>query len=166
MKQVKRSAILYSPPKTTQPCPKAFSVNHSIIWQFCCMTDAISSHIAKFFYSSWLWWIVRGILANQKQRNILRPPPPPPPWLDLTCIEMNLIYYTVLISTVSFFWTSFSILVISLLTYKHFRLKFLLVQCILLSPSNLLYISEEDEGDFQKPKKLKLKSPKVYLERK
>ena len=163
MKQVKHSAILYSPPKTTQPCPKAFSVNRSIIWQFCCMTDAISSHIAKFFYSCWLWWIVRGILANQKQRNILRPPLP---WLDLTCIEMNLIYYTVLISTVSFFRTSFSILVISLLRYKHALLKFLLVQCSLLSPSNLLYISEEDEGDFQKPKKLKLKSPKVHLERK
>ena len=163
MKQVKRFAILYLPPKKTQPCPKAFSVNHSIIWQFCCMTDAISSHIAKFFYSSWLWRIVCGILANQKQRNILRPPPP---WLDLTCIEMNLIYYTVLISTVSFFRTSFSILVISLLRYKHARLKFLLVQCSLLSPSNLLYISEEDEGDFQKPKKLKLKSPKVHLERK
>ena len=165
MKQVKHSSILYSTPKTTQPCPKAFSVNHSIIWQFCCMTDAISSHIAKFFYSSWLWWIVRGILANQKQRNILRPPLHPP-WLDLTCIEVNLIYYTVLISTVSFFCTSFFILVISLLRYKHAHLKFLLVQCSLLSPSNLLYISEEDEGDFQKPKKLKLKSPKVHLERK
>ena len=91
MKQVKHSSILYSPPKTTQPCPKAFSVNHSIIWQFCCMTDAISSHIPKFFYSSWLWWIVHGILANQKQRNILRPPPPP----DLTWLALNCIWFII-----------------------------------------------------------------------
>ena len=165
MKQVKRSAILYSPPKTTQPCPKAFSVNHSIIWQFCCMTDAISSHIAKFFYSSWLWWIVRGILANQKQRNILRPPSTP---LDLTWLVLKWIWFIILfwLALLAFFVLLFFILVISLLRYKHAHLKFLLVQCSLLSPSNLLYISEEDEGDFQKPKKLKLKSPKVHLERK
>ena len=165
MKQVKHSSILYSTPKTTQPCPKAFSVNHSIIWQFCCMTDAISSHIAKFFYSSWLWWIVRGILANQKQRNILRPPSTP---LDLTWLVLKWIWFIILfwLALLAFFVLLFFILVISLLRYKHAHLKFLLVQCSLLSPSNLLYISEEDEGDFQKPKKLKLKSPKVHLERK
>ena len=165
MKQVKHSSILYSTPKTTQPCPKAFSVNHSIIWQFCCMTDAISSHIAKFFYSSWLWWIVRGILANQKQRNILRPPSTP---LDLTWLVLKWIWFIILfwLALLAFFVLLFFILVICLLRYKHAHLKFLLVQCSLLSPSNLLYISEEDEGDFQKPKKLKLKSPKVHLERK
>ena len=165
MKQVKHSSILYSTPKTTQPCPKAFSVNHSIIWQFCCMTDAISSHIAKFFYSSWLWWIVRGILANQKQRNILRPPSTP---LDLTWLVLKWIWFIILfwLALLAFFVLLSFILVISLLRYKHAHLKFLLVQCSLLSPSNLLYISEEDEGDFQKPKKLKLKSPKVHLERK
>ena len=165
MKQVKHSSILYSTPKTTQPCPKAFSVNHSIIWQFCCTTDAISSHIAKFFYSSWLWWIVRGILANQKQRNILRPPSTP---LDLTWLVLKWIWFIILfwLALLAFFVLLFFILVISLLRYKHAHLKFLLVQCSLLSPSNLLYISEEDEGDFQKPKKLKLKSPKVHLERK
>ena len=165
MKQVKHSSILYSTSKTTQPCPKAFSVNHSIIWQFCCMTDAISSHIAKFFYSSWLWWIVRGILANQKQRNILRPPSTP---LDLTWLVLKWIWFIILfwLALLAFFVLLFFILVISLLRYKHAHLKFLLVQCSLLSPSNLLYISEEDEGDFQKPKKLKLKSPKVHLERK
>ena len=165
MKQVKHSSILYSTPKTTQPCPKAFSVNHSIIWQFCCMTDAISSHIAKFFYSSWLWWIVRGFLANQKQRNILRPPSTP---LDLTWLVLKWIWFIILfwLALLAFFVLLFFILVISLLRYKHAHLKFLLVQCSLLSPSNLLYISEEDEGDFQKPKKLKLKSPKVHLERK
>ena len=165
MKQVKHSSILYSTPKTTQPCPKAFSVNHSIIWQFCCMTDAISSHIAKFFYSSWLWWIVRGILANQKQGNILRPPSTP---LDLTWLVLKWIWFIILfwLALLAFFVLLFFILVICLLRYKHAHLKFLLVQCSLLSPSNLLYISEEDEGDFQKPKKLKLKSPKVHLERK
>ena len=165
MKQVKHSSILYSTPKTTQPCPKAFLVNHSIIWQFCYMTDAISSHIAKFFYSSWLWWIVRGILANQKQGNILRPPSTP---LDLTWLVLKWIWFIILfwLALLAFFVLLFFILVISLLRYKHAHLKFLLVQCSLLSPSNLLYISEEDEGDFQKPKKLKLKSPKVHLERK
>ena len=35
--------------KTTQPHPQVFSVNGSIIWQFCCMVDIISSHITKFF---------------------------------------------------------------------------------------------------------------------
>ena len=35
--------------KTTQPRPQVFSVNRSIIWQFCCTIDVISSHIAKFF---------------------------------------------------------------------------------------------------------------------
>ena len=40
----------------------------SIIWQFCCTIDVISSHIAKFFHI-WLtvagYEIMRGILANQ-----------------------------------------------------------------------------------------------------
>ena len=41
----------------------------SIIWQFCCTIDVISSHIAKFFH---IWStvagyeIMRGILANQE----------------------------------------------------------------------------------------------------
>ena len=35
--------------KTTQARSQVFSVNRSLIWQFCCTTDAISSHFAKFF---------------------------------------------------------------------------------------------------------------------
>ena len=43
--------------KTTQPHPQVFSVNSSIIWQFCCMVDIISSHITKFFQ---IWSTVVG----------------------------------------------------------------------------------------------------------
>ena len=35
--------------KTTQARSQVFSVNRSLIWQFCCTTDAISSHFEKFF---------------------------------------------------------------------------------------------------------------------
>ena len=35
--------------KTTQPRLQVFLINRSIIWQFCCMIDVISSHITKFF---------------------------------------------------------------------------------------------------------------------
>ena len=43
--------------KTTQPCPQVFSVKGSIIWQFCCMIDVISSHITEFFQ---IWSTVAG----------------------------------------------------------------------------------------------------------
>ena len=43
--------------KTTQPHPQVFSVNGSIIGQFCCMIDIISSHITKFFQ---IWSTVVG----------------------------------------------------------------------------------------------------------
>ena len=49
--------------KTTQASSQVFLVNCSLIWQFCCTTDVISSHIAKFFQ---IWWH----LANQKRKNI------------------------------------------------------------------------------------------------
>ena len=35
--------------KTAQPRPQDFLANRSIIWQFCCTIDVISSYIAKFF---------------------------------------------------------------------------------------------------------------------
>ena len=41
----------------TQPRPQVFSVNRSIIWQFCCTIEVISSHIAKFFQ---IWSTVAG----------------------------------------------------------------------------------------------------------
>ena len=67
MKRVKCSAILYSLPKTTQPRPQVFSVNCSIIWQICCTIGVISFTYRKIFPnlvdSSWLWWIMCGILA-------------------------------------------------------------------------------------------------------
>ena len=34
---------------TTQPRPQVSVADRSIIWQFCCTIDVISSHIAKFF---------------------------------------------------------------------------------------------------------------------
>ena len=43
--------------KTTQARSQVFSVNCSLIWQFCCTTDVISSHIAKFFQ---IWSRVAG----------------------------------------------------------------------------------------------------------
>ena len=49
-----------------------FSVNCSIIWKFCWTMGVIShrsQNSSKFGCSSWLWWIMRGILANQKGRN-------------------------------------------------------------------------------------------------
>ena len=43
--------------KTTQPRPQVVSVNRSIIWQFCCTIDVISSYIAKFFQ---IWSTIAG----------------------------------------------------------------------------------------------------------
>ena len=42
--------------KTTQPCPKVFSVNASIIWQFAARLTSFS-HIANFFQN---WSTIAG----------------------------------------------------------------------------------------------------------
>ena len=70
-----KQVIINVPPFCTQPCPQISSVNCSIMnknWKFC-WTMGLISHISqnssKFGCSSWLWWIMRGILANQKGRN-------------------------------------------------------------------------------------------------
>ena len=67
-----KQVIINVPPFCTQPCPQISSVNCSIIWKFC-WTMGFISHISqnssKFDCSSWLWWIMRGILVNQKGRN-------------------------------------------------------------------------------------------------
>ena len=70
-----KQVIINVPPFCTQPCPQTSSVNCSIMkknWKFC-WTMGLISHISqnssKFGCSSWLWWIMRGILANQKGRN-------------------------------------------------------------------------------------------------
>ena len=56
---------------TTQPRPQIFSVNLSILRQFCCTIDVIS-FLPNSVDSSWLWWIMRGILSNQKRRNSIQ----------------------------------------------------------------------------------------------
>ena len=43
--------------KLTRPRPQVFWVNGSIIWQFCCIIDVISSHIAKVFQ---IWSTIAG----------------------------------------------------------------------------------------------------------
>ena len=56
---------------TSQPCPQVFLADRSIIWQFCCTIDVISSHIAKFFQ---IWSTVASYdelcLGFQLIRNI------------------------------------------------------------------------------------------------
>ena len=54
--------------KTTQPRPQVFSVNRSIIWQFCCTVDV--KILQNLVNISLLWWIKCGILANQKREIV------------------------------------------------------------------------------------------------
>ena len=84
-------SLFFRSPNITQPCPQVFSVNLSIFsgLHFWCHFDIIGSiifgglhfcrhwfNMAKIFFSnlensSWLWWIMRVVLTNQKQGNIL-----------------------------------------------------------------------------------------------
>ena len=49
--------------KTTQPRPQVFSVNRSIIWQFCCTIGVITSQIAKLL-QMWSTLAVYGELLR------------------------------------------------------------------------------------------------------
>ena len=62
-------------PKVTQPRPQVFSVNGSIICSglhliltSSALNDDVLSNLVN---SSWLWWIMRVVLTNQKRGNIL-----------------------------------------------------------------------------------------------
>ena len=57
--------------QTTQPRPQVFSVTGSLTCNFSALLTS-TVHYGKILpNSSWLWWIMRVTLANQKQRNIL-----------------------------------------------------------------------------------------------
>ena len=66
------SPIFVFTTKTTQPRPQVFSVNGALT---CKEADLFTSSVDYFqiwsSYSSWLWWIVRVLLANQNWENIL-----------------------------------------------------------------------------------------------
>ena len=60
--------------KTTQPHPQVFSVNVSIICNFAALLTSSVQYgkiLSDLVDISWLWCILRLLLANQKQRNIL-----------------------------------------------------------------------------------------------
>ena len=80
--------------KTTQGHPQVFSVNGSIIWQFCCMVDIISSHITTFFQ---IWSTVVGndescmafLGADLGRVQGVHPPPP-----EMNCgFLIQLVFY-------------------------------------------------------------------------
>ena len=57
--------------QTTQPRPEVFSVTGSLTCNFAALLTS-TVHYGKILpNSSWLWWIMRVTLANQKRRNIL-----------------------------------------------------------------------------------------------
>ena len=84
-------SLFFRSPNITQPCPQVFAVNGSIIcsglhfWRHFDVNgsiifggstfDVIDSIWRRFFpnlvNSSWLWWIMRVVLTNQKLGNIL-----------------------------------------------------------------------------------------------
>ena len=74
LKWVKFSAILYSLPKQLNLIPRSsrltvqFPVNFPARLMWSLQYRKILPNLVD---SSWLWWIMHGILANQKQRNIL-----------------------------------------------------------------------------------------------
>ena len=68
------SAIFIFTTKTTQPCPQVFSVNGALT----CKEAAFRRHrfnnrklLPNLVISSWLWGIMRVLLANQNRGNIL-----------------------------------------------------------------------------------------------
>ena len=71
-------ALFFRSLNIAQPCPQVFSVNGSIICSglhFWPHFDVINSILRRFFpnlvNNSWLWWIMRVVLTNQKRENIL-----------------------------------------------------------------------------------------------
>ena len=71
-------SLFFHSQNITQPCPQVFSINGSIICSglhFWRHFDVIDSIWQRFFpnlaNSSWLWWILRAVLNNQKRGNIL-----------------------------------------------------------------------------------------------
>ena len=73
VKRVKCSAILYSLPKQLKLVPMLLLQLFNNL-SICYTLDVISSiwqNFPNLVDNSWLWWIMPGILANQKRRNIL-----------------------------------------------------------------------------------------------
>ena len=74
VKQVKCCSIFVLTTNLTQPCPQVFSVNRSIICNFAALLTSSVQYrkiLPSLVDSSWLWWIMRVILSNQKRRNTL-----------------------------------------------------------------------------------------------
>ena len=74
-------SLFFRSPKITQPRPQVFSVNGSIIcsglhfWRHRLnnlqRAALVTSLVQYFANSSWLWWIMRVALTNQKRINNL-----------------------------------------------------------------------------------------------
>ena len=74
VKQVKCSSSCALTTNSTQPYPQVFSVNGSIICNFAALLTSSVQYgkiLPCLIDSSWLWWIMRVILSNQKWRNTL-----------------------------------------------------------------------------------------------
>ena len=74
VKRVKCSSYFVLTTKTTQPRPQVFSVNGSIICNFAALLTSSVQYgkiLPSLVDSSWLRWIMRVILSNQKCRNTL-----------------------------------------------------------------------------------------------
>ena len=94
MKCLKRFAIFVFTTKTTQSRTQVFLVNCSIICNWAALLTS-SVHYGKMLSNlvgnSWLWWIMRGILASQKQRNIILE------WIIITFINGYTVFCAVYI---------------------------------------------------------------------
>ena len=94
MKCLKRFAIFVFTTKTTQSRTQVFLVNCSIICNWAAFLTS-SVHYGKMLSNlvgnSWLWWIMRGILASQKQRNIILE------WIIITFINGYTVFCAVYI---------------------------------------------------------------------
>ena len=69
LKEFRHFALFFRSPNITRPCPQVFSFSGLII----CSGLHFWRHwlIDYLVNSSWLWWIMRVILTNQKRGNIL-----------------------------------------------------------------------------------------------
>ena len=70
--RVKCSAILYSLPKQLNLIPRSFRLTDQFSGNYAVEVTSFFKYrkpLPNLVNSSWLWWIIREILANQKRRN-------------------------------------------------------------------------------------------------
>ena len=70
--RVKCSAILYSLPKQLNLIPRSFRLTDQFSGNYAVEVTSFFKNrkpLPNLVNSSWLWWVIREILANQKRRN-------------------------------------------------------------------------------------------------